>query len=120
MRRFILRTSEYKHFQRDRFFDETSCWCLPTKIFKFTEEQLPQANSTGKPTRFHFILAHAVAPTQFLDYCIAVSKRVLTRMCLYWLPRYLLHLRMKDLSKDPDFADKKFHSEMQKISQNFK
>ena len=37
---------------------------------------------------------------------MAISKRVLSRMCLYWLPRYLLHLRMKDLSKDPDFADK--------------
>ena len=42
----------------------------------------------------------------FLAFCMAISKRVLSRMCLYWLPRYLLHLRMKDLSKDPDFADK--------------
>ena len=42
----------------------------------------------------------------FSAFCMAISKRVLSRMCLYWLPRYLLHLRMKDLSKDPDFADK--------------
>ena len=30
---------------RDRFFDETSCWCLPTKILELTEEQ---SNSIGK------------------------------------------------------------------------
>ena len=29
---------------RDRFFDETSCWCLPTKILELTEEQ---SNSIG-------------------------------------------------------------------------
>jgi len=81
---------------RDRFFDETSCWCLPTKILELAEEQ---SNS--------------------IAFCMAISKRVLSRMCLYWLPRYLLHLRMKDLSKDPDFADKKFTSEMEKLTDNF-
>ena len=45
-----------------------------------------------------------------------MSKRVLSRLCLYWLPRYLLDLRMKDLSKDRTFSNEKFKSEMQKVS----
>ena len=45
-----------------------------------------------------------------------MSKRVLSRLCLYWLPRYLLDLRMKDLSKDRTFSTEKFTSEMEKIS----
>lgn len=101
---------------RDRFFDETSCWCLPSEILKFTEEQLLQPNSTGTTA----LIWNLRKPINiFSDYCIAVSKRVLTRLCLYWLPRYLLHLRMKDLSKDPDFADEKFNSEMEKIRIDF-
>ena len=53
---------------------------------------------------------------QLLDYYLVMSKRVLSRLCLYWLPRYLLDLRMKDLSKDRIFSNEKFVSEMEKIS----
>ena len=38
-----------------------------------------------------------------LAYCAEVSDRVLTRICLYWLPRYLLHLRVNQ--KMPDKVD---------------
>ena len=50
------------------------------------------------------------------DYYLVMSKRVLSRLCLYWLPRYLLDLRMKDLSKDRTFSNEKFQSEMRKVS----
>jgi hypothetical protein len=30
---------------------------------------------------------------------MTVSRRVLSRICLYWLPRYLLHLRMKEIQR---------------------
>lgn len=30
---------------------------------------------------------------------MTVSQRVLSRICLYWLPRYLLQLRMNEMSK---------------------
>ena len=73
---------------------------------------------TAKQYRYAHVFC-SLRKILFQDYCIAVSKRVLTRMCLYWLPRYLLHLRMKDLSKDSDFADKKFHTEMKKIRLEF-
>ena len=64
---------------RDKFFDETSPWCLPNKVLEVTSEQ---SNS--------------------IAFCMVVSQRVLSRICLYWLPRYLLHLRMDDFANDPD------------------
>ena len=64
---------------RDKFFDETSPWCLPAKVLEVTTEQ---SNS--------------------IAFCMVVSQRVLSRICLYWLPRYLLHLRMDDFANDPD------------------
>ena len=40
-----LSYNQFKTLFRDRFFDETSCWCLPTKILELAEEQ---SNSIGQ------------------------------------------------------------------------
>ena len=72
-------------------------------VFSATKIDRPILIGTVESTELITIL---LTLTTFSAFCMAISKRVLSRMCLYWLPRYLLHLRMKDLSKDPDFADK--------------
>jgi len=63
---------------RDKFFDETSYWCLPKKVLENC--------------------AYADQSTS-VAFCMVVSQRVLSRICLYWLPRYLLHLRLKGMER---------------------
>ena len=39
----------------------------------------------------------------YLAFCMTVSSRVLSRICLYWLPRYLLHLRLKSMNETSSY-----------------
>ena len=52
------------------------------------------------------MLKHATVNNVVLAFCMTVSQRVLSRICLYWLPRYLLHLRLNDVRNNPENQDK--------------
>jgi hypothetical protein len=69
---------------RDKFFDETSNWCLPKSLIE--------------------ILGYCNDKSSTIDHCKKISQQVLNRLCTYWLPRYLLSVKLEEQQdeNDPD------------------
>lgn len=69
---------------RDKFFDETSNWCLPKSLIE--------------------ILGYCNDSSSTIDHCKKISQQVLNRLCTYWLPRYLLSVKLEEQQdeNDPD------------------
>ncbi|CAG5113157.1 Oidioi.mRNA.OKI2018_I69.chr2.g7292.t1.cds [Oikopleura dioica] len=70
---------------RDKFFDETSNWCLPRSLIE--------------------ILGYFNDSLSTIDHCKKISQQVLNRLCTYWLPRYLLHVKVEEQKDENDSDD---------------